>query len=72
MSGADAEGGGEGEVGKMILLGDAADERARHSRVIDALAQEAVEDGAAGILRLESVLKVERFEDVVSKADGKM
>ena len=70
MSGADAEGGGEGEVGKMILLGDAADERARHSRVIDALAQEAVEDGAAGILRLEPVLEVERFEDVVGKADG--
>ncbi len=37
MSGADAEGGGEGEVGKMILLGDAADERARHIGVIDTL-----------------------------------
>ncbi len=70
MSGADAEGGGEGEVGKMILLGDAADERARHGGVIDALSQESVEDGAAGILRLESVLEVECFEDVVGKADG--
>ncbi len=69
MSGADAEGGGEGEVGEMILLGDAADERARHGGVIDALSQESVEDSAAGILRLESVLEVECFEDVVGKAD---
>ena len=70
MSGADAEGGGEGEVGEMIFLSDAADERACHSGVIDAFAQESMEDRAASILCLEPVLEVERFEDVVSKADG--
>ena len=70
VSGADAEGGGEGEVGEMIFLSDAADERACHSGVIDAFAQESMEDRAASILCLEPVLEVERFEDVVSKADG--
>lgn len=70
MSGADAEGGGEGEVREMIFFGDAADEGARHGGVVDAFAQESVEDGAAGILRLEPVLEIECFEDVIGKADG--
>lgn len=72
VGGTDAEGGGEGEVGEMIVFGDFLDEGARGSGVGDAFAQEAMEDGAAGILRLQVVLEIERFKNVVRESYGEM
>ena len=69
VSGADAE-GERGEVGKMIFFGDAADERARLSGLLIRSPKKPWRTVPAGILRLESVLEVECFEDVVGKADG--
>lgn len=72
MGGTDAESGRECEIGEMVFLGDTADESACHIGVIDAFAQESVEDGAARVLRLQVILEVEGFEDIVGKANRKM
>lgn len=72
MSGADAEGGSEGEVGEVVFLGDFLYQHTGGSGIGDAFSKETVEDGAAGVLCLQIVLEIEGFKDVVGEADGEM
>lgn len=69
VRGTNTECGREGEVREMIGFRDAPNESASRNGVCDALANEAMEDRASGVLRLEMILQIKRFENIIRKAD---